>query len=127
MDVPNHLREFAGIQQIIEIKVDCLRNNKESRSVHYGITSLSSDQASPKELMSFFRGHWSIENNLHHTRDVILQEDHSTIRSGSAPQAMAALRNMVVYLARKMKQTVGEMLFMCGRFYKRAIKVILNN
>ena len=41
-------------------------------------------------------GHWAIENDLHYVRDVTLGEDASRIRSGTAPQAMAAIRNPIV-------------------------------
>jgi hypothetical protein len=44
------------------------------------------------------RRHWHIENRLHWPRDVTLGEDACQVRSGHAPQALAALRNCVVGL-----------------------------
>ena len=41
------------------------------------------------------RGHWGIENSSHHVRDAVFAEDASTVHTGSAPRAMAALRNLV--------------------------------
>ena len=41
----------------------------------------------------WIRGHWQIENGLHWVRDEVLGEDRSTIRTGHAPQNLAALRN----------------------------------
>jgi hypothetical protein len=38
------------------------------------------------------RGHWGIEA-LHHIRDVTFAEDACQIRTGTAPRAMASLRN----------------------------------
>jgi hypothetical protein len=38
----------------------------------------------------------AIENRLHYVRDVTMGEDASQIRTGSAPQVMAALRNVVL-------------------------------
>jgi len=46
------------------------------------------------------RGHWSIENKLHWVRDVTFDEDRCQIRTGAAPQVMAALRNTVIGLLR---------------------------
>jgi len=43
----------------------------------------------------WIRGHWQIEA-LHHLRDVSYGEDASQIRTGSGPQAMAALRNLAI-------------------------------
>ena len=43
------------------------------------------------------RGHWTVES-LHHVRDVTWDEDRCRIRTGHAPQAMAALRNLATSL-----------------------------
>ena len=64
----------------------------------YLITSLSPTQASPFRLLELVRGHWSIENSLHYVRDVTFGEDRSKIRTGTAPQVMAALRNLAITL-----------------------------
>jgi hypothetical protein len=45
------------------------------------------------------RGHWGIEA-LHHIRDVTFCEDASQLRSGTAPRAMASLRNLAVGILR---------------------------
>jgi hypothetical protein len=42
------------------------------------------------------RGHWSIENGLHRVRDVTFTQDASQVRSGTAPQVMACLRNLAI-------------------------------
>ena len=49
-------------------------------------------------MLALVRGHWRIENSVHHVRDVTFGEDASTIRSGAAPRVMAALRNAVLGL-----------------------------
>ena len=64
--------------------------------MHYKITSLPPERAGPADLLRLSRRHWAIENELHYVRDVTLGEDASRVRSGAAPQAMAALRNLVV-------------------------------
>jgi hypothetical protein len=61
----------------------------------YAITSLDAQQATPAQLAAWIRGHWQIEA-LHHLRDVSYGEDASQIRTGSGPQAMAALRNLAI-------------------------------
>lgn len=64
--------------------------------VHYKITSLPPERAGPAELLRLSRVHWAIENQLHYVRDVTLGEDNSRIRTGAAPHAMAAMRNLVI-------------------------------
>ena len=68
--------------------------------VVFGITSSASKQADADRLLDITRGHWGIENQLHRVRDVDFDEDHSRVRCGSAPQIMAALRNLVTGLLR---------------------------
>jgi hypothetical protein len=63
--------------------------------VVYGVTSLTFAQASPARLADLLRGHWAIEA-LHYLRDVTFCEDASQLRSGSGPQVMACLRNLVI-------------------------------
>lgn len=49
------------------------------------------------------RRHWAIENQLHWRRDVTLREDASRVRSGAAPQALAALCNTALRLTHPLK------------------------
>lgn len=46
------------------------------------------------------RGHWGIENRAHYVRDVTYDEDRSQLRTGSAPQVMATMRNTAISLLR---------------------------
>jgi predicted transposase YbfD/YdcC len=61
----------------------------------YAITSLTAVQADPVLLARWLRGHWAIEV-LHWVRDVSFDEDRSQVRTGTGPQIMAALRNLVI-------------------------------
>src|SRR5829696_5152812 len=65
----------------------------------YAVTSLTAAQASPARLADYVRGHWGIEA-LHHIRDVTLAEDASQVRNGTAPRAMASLRNLAIGILR---------------------------
>ena len=66
--------------------------------VAYGVTSLTREQADAGRLLGLVRGHWGIENGLHGVRDGTWAEDRCRVRQGSAPQVLAALRNVAVYL-----------------------------
>ncbi|EST23165.1 transposase [Streptomycetaceae bacterium MP113-05] len=70
---------------------------RESRETVYAVTSLDAHQTTPAELAAAVRGHWSIEA-LHHIRDVTYTEDASTLHTGTAPRAMATLRNLAIGL-----------------------------
>lgn len=68
--------------------------------VAYAITFLAPTAATPAQLLVLWREHWHIENNLHRIRDVTFDEDRSTVRAGSIPQAMVTLRSTAMMVAR---------------------------
>lgn len=73
-----------------------LDGSKRSGEVAYCITSLTPRRARPSRLSDLVRGHWGIENCIHYVRDVTFDEDRSQVRKGSAPRAMASLRNPAI-------------------------------
>ena len=91
-------QKWAGLKQGIEITRERTVKGETTIEVVYGITSLSEQKANTERLLELTRGHWGIENGLHHVRDVTLKEDASRVRACNAPQVMAALRNVVVYV-----------------------------
>lgn len=69
--------------------------------ITYAITSLPPARAGAQTPLGHLRGFWGIENKTHYVRDVTFDEDRSQVRTGAAPQAMAALRNLVLALLRR--------------------------
>ncbi|WP_433894808.1 transposase [Streptomyces sp. CA-111067] len=65
-------------------------------SALYAVTCLDAHQTSPADLATAIRGHWEVENSSHHIRDVTFAEDASTVHTGTAPRAMATLRNLAI-------------------------------
>ena len=95
---------FPRIAQVARL-VRTVRHKGHLRTeTAYLITSLSPRRADPTRLLALIRGHWSVEVR-HHIRDVTFGEDRSCLRSGAAPQVMAALRNLVLTLIRRAGQT----------------------
>ena len=90
--------KWPGLKQAFEITRERTVHGVKTREVEYGITSLSAKQANAEALLRIVRDHWKIENELHYVRDVTLGEDSCRVRSGTAPQVLAALRNVVVHL-----------------------------
>jgi predicted transposase YbfD/YdcC len=98
----NNYIDFPHIGQVFRIErtTTDLKGENKSCDVAYGITSLTADEADPKRLLRLARGHWQIETSLFWVRDVTFDEDRSQIRTGSAPQAFATLRNLAISLFR---------------------------
>ena len=92
------LTAICRIERIRELKDRC------SREVIYAITSLAPDKLDPVALLQVSRDHWQIENSLFHVRDVTFREDACRVRTGSAPQALAEVRNASLNLIRRSGQ-----------------------
>ncbi len=96
-------QKWKGLRQGLRITRERTVKGKRTVEVVYGITSLSMGRANAATLLAILRGHWQIENGLHYVRDVTLGEDACQVRRGSAPQVLAALRNVGVHLLAQVK------------------------
>ncbi len=96
----NGYLDWPGLQQVCKVERTTERKGKVTNEVRYAITSLGRG-IGPDELLRHIRGHWGIENRLHYVRDVTFGEDASQVKTGSAPEVMAALRNAVIGVLRK--------------------------
>jgi predicted transposase YbfD/YdcC len=93
--------DFPHAAQAIRItrRVRLLAGRRWRTVTVYAVTSLTTAQASPARLADWIRGHWGIEA-LHHLRDTTFAEDASQVRTGTAPRAMASLRNLAIGIPR---------------------------
>jgi predicted transposase YbfD/YdcC len=84
---------FPGARQAFRLRrdVDGLDGIRTSKEIVHGITSLPGNLAGPVHLNHYERGHWTVENRLHWTRDVTFHEDNSQLRTGSTPRVLASL------------------------------------
>ena len=92
--------DWPGAQQVCAVERTVSRRGTHSREVRYLLTSQPPERAGAARLLRQRRGHWGIENRLHWVRDVTLGEDASQVRSGAAPEVLAALRNTVLAVLR---------------------------
>jgi predicted transposase YbfD/YdcC len=99
--------ELAQVFKLENQRTDAIGTTKTE--VRYGVTSLPASLADARRLLTMTRDHWGIENGLHYRRDATLQEDHSQLRMGHAPQLFAVLNNTVLgLLARQGVTNVAE-------------------
>jgi hypothetical protein len=98
--------EWPGAAQVARIERIREVGGKVSTETAYLITSLTAAEAGPERLLELSRNHWAIENRLHYVRDVSFNEDRCRIRSGA--RALAAIRNLVMYLIRSRGMPVPE-------------------
>lgn len=74
------------------------KNGKQRRDVAYGMTSKTTEQASPAQVLRDNREHWSIENSCHYIINWNFDEDRSRIRIGQGPENITRLRRFAVGL-----------------------------
>jgi predicted transposase YbfD/YdcC len=120
-------QRWPGLQQGFEVTRERTEKGKTTVEVVYGITSLRPEEADADRLLGLVREHWRIENCLHWVRDMTLGEDACRVRSGSAPQVLAALRNVVVHLlsGEASKSETGESrAAVCNRLAARPTEAL---
>ena len=88
-DVLKDYLDWPGHAQVLKVESWRTIKGKTTRKVRYAITSLAPG-VSADRLLGLVRDHWLIENGLHYVKDVSMGEDASRVRTGSAPQVMAA-------------------------------------
>ncbi len=105
-----------------------LKTGARSTEVVYGLTSLPPAEADSQRLMALVRGHWEIENRLHHVRDLSWDEDRCRAHVGHLPRNLAAMTNAAISIVRC--QGRFSYLPQAHRFYagqpQAALKAVLN-
>ncbi len=100
LDFPHVGQAFCIRRTTTDLNGNIVRGRTSITETVYGLTSMSPQRASTQQLLEYNRGHWQIENRLHHVRDMTYDEDRSQVRRSNRPHAMATLRNVAISLLR---------------------------
>ncbi len=93
-----------------------------SRPVPAGARAQADEGAA---LLRLVRGHWTIENGLHHVRDMAFDEDRSRVRKKNGPRVMASLRNLAISILRLAGATsIKKALRWCARDLGRVMRLV---
>jgi predicted transposase YbfD/YdcC len=111
-------KEWPSVQQICRVQRSrtTKKDGQWQEPVHetvYLITSLSKEEASPKNILEYNRAHWEIEI-MHRTKDVFLREDDLTNRKDNAPQIMFSINNIVM----KISQSVSKSFVKAREYFQ---------
>ena len=79
-------------------------HHRQTSEVVYAITSVPRDLATTEQLLSWWRGHWGIENRVHWPRDVVWGEDTCRVRTGHGPHVLSVFRNVALTITRAIGQ-----------------------
>jgi predicted transposase YbfD/YdcC len=117
-------RGWKGLKQGFELTRERTEKGKTTVEVVYGITSLSRGRADARRLLGLARAHWGIENGSHYRRDVTLGEDQSRVRTGSAPEVLAGLRNSIIHLVKDVAPTLATAIRRLGNCFSQALDLL---
>jgi len=110
-----YAKEWAGIEQVFRIRRTVIEKGEERRQIVYGITDLAREKANAQRLLELNQKHWSIENRLHHRRDVTLGEDASQTSMKGAPETLAVINSGILALMDylRVKNVAKQMVHYC--------------
>jgi predicted transposase YbfD/YdcC len=98
----------AGVIRRDEFDLKGVRISREHALI---LTSTPADRATAAYLHTHIRGHWEIENEIHHTRDTAWREDANPTYTGNTNHTLASFRNLALGVirlnkTRKIKETL---------------------
>ena len=85
--------QWKDLNTIIQYR--CWRNGEKTDRYY-----ISNADMSGQEFYRHIRGHWSIENKLHWSLDVVFREDASQASKGHAAENLNIMRKMALSLLR---------------------------
>jgi predicted transposase YbfD/YdcC len=107
VDWLNQKEQWVGLKTVAMIEETQEVEGKISTEQRFFICSLP---PTAKRIASAVRSHWSIENRLHWTLDVVFNEDQSRVRKDNAGENMALVRHITINMlnnAKKLFNNIG--------------------
>jgi predicted transposase YbfD/YdcC len=92
--------DWPGHAQVFQLTRIWWKHGTPHEQVRYGITSLPPAIGTAQRLLVLKRGHWTIENRGHRSKDVNFGEDASLVHVGHGPTVCAMLRDAALSLLR---------------------------
>jgi predicted transposase YbfD/YdcC len=105
-----HYAGWTGLRTVVMVERERRLADKTQRETVYYLSSLLPDAA---RILTATRAHWSVENTLHWTMDVVFAEDASRVRLDEAPENFAVIRHIAINL---LKQHPGKQSLKRKRF-----------
>ncbi len=94
------VEDWKGIQSLICVESQRTLNGKTSIEKRYYVSSL---KPNAKVLARAIRKHWTVENELHWSLDVVFNEDRCRIKHKQAAANFAAIRRFALALLKNAK------------------------
>lgn len=102
------------------------KSGKTTRDIAYYIGTFTIDDFSPAKVQKLIRGHWGIENRLHHPKDRTMKEDRCRARCYCGAN-MALIRSVVTMMKQHAKQKIKGIIGALKAAPEITVKMITNN
>lgn len=80
---------------------------EHTHDVSYYVGSFPVSSRQPEQVLQQIRGHWGIENELHHPKDRSMDEDRCRASESGIGRVVACLRGFLAQLSRRTKESLG--------------------
>ena len=117
--------KWSNLRCLIRVQAQRTINGQTSTEYRYYLSDLPADGAA--QLLSYIRGHWGVENNLHWCLDVQFREDDRRIRQGHAAENFARLSRIALNLLKAESTNDGGIKtkrLCCGWDHDYLLKVL---
>ncbi|MDQ1247238.1 MAG: hypothetical protein QG597_1608 [Actinomycetota bacterium] len=71
------------------------------------VGSFAADAHSPERVLGLTRGHWTIENCLHHPKDRSMDEDRNRASAGKSGRVMCCLRSIAALVLGRARESLS--------------------
>lgn len=118
--------KWSNLRSLIRVLCERTVDGETSREYHYYISSLPAGD--PEKLLSYIRGHWSVENRLHWSLDISFGDDERRTRTGNGAENASRLARIALNLLKSEKTRKASLKakrMMCGWDHDYLLKVLL--
>lgn len=118
--------KWKGLRSLIRVQCERTVDGQTSCEDHYYLSSLPADD--PTKLLSYVRGHWSVENRLHWSLDISFADDERRTRTGHGAENASRLARIALNLLKAEKTlnaSIKSKRLYCGWDHDYLLKVIL--
>jgi predicted transposase YbfD/YdcC len=97
---------WESIRTIALVRRYFLSKSKEHKTESLYVSDLNTDDA--EYIAKGIRSHWHIENKLHYTKDVIMQEDSKSTKNKQAAANLALFRDFAFNILKTKNKSIKQ-------------------
>jgi predicted transposase YbfD/YdcC len=99
-----HTHLVCRVTRQREIRRRGLSVSTSCEQVHY-VASFAASRYTPEQVLELIRGHWSIENGLHHRKDRSMDEDRNRASGKGCGRVMCFLRSIAAVILGRARES----------------------